>query len=326
MNASVFRIKPHDFNPSVEVAACYVEAGGKILLLKRAPGKSQGGTWGVPAGKLELGETARDAVIRETFEETGIRLSELYDLGKLYVRYPHLDFVYHFFHMEFPSFPEVILSDEHVESRFVTWEEALGMPLISGGVEAIHHFRAHAKRLLLRRKGFYFIRHGETDANGDAKAKLVDADLPLNGKGREQALSQQNTILNLPIQSVCYSPIQRAKETKEILMAGRLLKEVEIAGLSECRAQVWTNMVKLEEGSGYHTCDEVAAFLSRAIEGLSGALEQEGVPLIVAHGGIHWAICYHLMIENHPWKIGNCQLVHFLPKGERGWEADYTQP
>jgi len=44
--ASVYRIKPPNFSPTVEVSACYVESSGKFLFLKRAGHKSEGGKWG----------------------------------------------------------------------------------------------------------------------------------------------------------------------------------------------------------------------------------------------------------------------------------------
>ncbi len=48
---------PENFQPSVEVAACYLEINGKILLMERALSSAEGKTWGVPAGKMECGET-----------------------------------------------------------------------------------------------------------------------------------------------------------------------------------------------------------------------------------------------------------------------------
>jgi 8-oxo-dGTP pyrophosphatase MutT (NUDIX family) len=47
-----------------------------ILVEKRASGISFGGLWCLPCGHLERDETGIQAVIRETFEETGIMFNE----------------------------------------------------------------------------------------------------------------------------------------------------------------------------------------------------------------------------------------------------------
>ena len=80
-------------------------------------------------------------------------------------------------------------------------------------------------------------------------------------------------------------------------------------------------MVQLEDGRGYEVCHDIENFLARAARGANTALGKDSPPLIVAHGGIHWALCYHMVIENHPWKIGNCELVYFQPIGTEKWEA-----
>ena len=49
---------------------------GKILLTRRAPGKSFAGTWENSGGAAKAGETSRQAIARELFEETGIRAEE----------------------------------------------------------------------------------------------------------------------------------------------------------------------------------------------------------------------------------------------------------
>ena len=46
---------------------------GKLLLTRRAPGKSFAGTWENSGGAAQAGETSRQAIARELFEETGIR-------------------------------------------------------------------------------------------------------------------------------------------------------------------------------------------------------------------------------------------------------------
>ena len=46
---------------------------GKILLTRRAPGKSFAGTWENSGGAARAGETSIQAIVRELQEETGIR-------------------------------------------------------------------------------------------------------------------------------------------------------------------------------------------------------------------------------------------------------------
>ena len=54
------------------VAAVLQDAGGRLLLAQRPPGKQHAGQWEFPGGKIETGETARAALERELREELGI--------------------------------------------------------------------------------------------------------------------------------------------------------------------------------------------------------------------------------------------------------------
>jgi 8-oxo-dGTP diphosphatase len=54
--------------PSVFVAARWV--GGRLLLVRRC----DSGTWELPGGRVDIGETAVDAAVRETAEEAGVRV------------------------------------------------------------------------------------------------------------------------------------------------------------------------------------------------------------------------------------------------------------
>ena len=47
---------------------------GKVLLLKRKDKVPYGGKWGFPGGGAEKGESPKEAAIRETGEETGIKV------------------------------------------------------------------------------------------------------------------------------------------------------------------------------------------------------------------------------------------------------------
>ena len=49
---------------------------GKVLLTRRAPEKSFAGTWENSGGAVKAGESSRQAIARELFEETGIRAEE----------------------------------------------------------------------------------------------------------------------------------------------------------------------------------------------------------------------------------------------------------
>lgn len=57
----------------VLVSACaLIDADDRILLAQRPVGKSMAGLWEFPGGKIEAGETAPEAIIRELHEELGI--------------------------------------------------------------------------------------------------------------------------------------------------------------------------------------------------------------------------------------------------------------
>ncbi len=60
-------------NPVPSVAAVITDDKGCILLTKRSvePGK---GMWCLPGGFIEMGETPLDTLIRETKEETGLKI------------------------------------------------------------------------------------------------------------------------------------------------------------------------------------------------------------------------------------------------------------
>ena len=49
---------------------------GRFLLTRRAKGKSFAGTWENSGGAAQAGETSRQAIARELFEETGIQARE----------------------------------------------------------------------------------------------------------------------------------------------------------------------------------------------------------------------------------------------------------
>ena len=63
--------------PQVLVAAAaLIDADGRVLMATRPPGKSMAGLWEFPGGKINPGETAEAALVRELAEELGIDVAE----------------------------------------------------------------------------------------------------------------------------------------------------------------------------------------------------------------------------------------------------------
>lgn len=56
-------------SPLVVVAAALVDAGGRVLVLRRRDDKEHGGLWEFPGGKVEAGESPPAALSRELAEE-----------------------------------------------------------------------------------------------------------------------------------------------------------------------------------------------------------------------------------------------------------------
>lgn len=132
---------------TVRVVDCYVyrqtDDGLEFLLMKRNLNKIYEHLWQGVAGKIEDGETAPEAAIRELKEETG------FDPVKVFVA-DHISRFYEVhgdrinlvpvFGIEVNS-DEVILSEEHIDFKWVTIEEALNTLVWNGqkkGIQTVH--------------------------------------------------------------------------------------------------------------------------------------------------------------------------------------------
>lgn len=144
-NVEVYEQLPNKFSSGIETTACYLEIDQKLLLLQRSSKKSEAGKWGVPAGKVENGETAQDAAIRELFEETGVRIehSQIRFLGTIFIRKPTLEYVYHMFQVQIGNRPNIILNDENDDYIWASSEEVCELPLMAGAQEALKSYRKH---------------------------------------------------------------------------------------------------------------------------------------------------------------------------------------
>lgn len=68
-----------------DVVAALIWDGGKFMICQRPAHKARGGLWEFVGGKIEAGETPREALIRECREELGVSVS----VGELFMTVIH---------------------------------------------------------------------------------------------------------------------------------------------------------------------------------------------------------------------------------------------
>lgn len=115
---------------TVRVVDAYVfrqiSVGYKFLLLKRADTKMYEHLWQGVAGKIENGESAWQAALRELVEETGLKAKRMFiadHVSKFYEEIGDRINLVPVFGIEVES-EEVRLSDEHTEFRWMDVDEA----------------------------------------------------------------------------------------------------------------------------------------------------------------------------------------------------------
>ncbi len=84
----------------IHVAAAVIEdTQGRIFIAKRPDDKHQGGLWEFPGGKVEDGETAEQALVRELQEEIGIGVTGCSPLIQVPYHYPDKSVLLDVFHV-----------------------------------------------------------------------------------------------------------------------------------------------------------------------------------------------------------------------------------
>jgi len=72
----------------IQVVAAILEQDGRILIGQRMPEQSHPLKWEFPGGKVEVGETPGQALVRELEEELGILTQEFSEIMRYQFAYP----------------------------------------------------------------------------------------------------------------------------------------------------------------------------------------------------------------------------------------------
>lgn len=151
-NHAIARLFPQD--RIINGALCYVIRDGQVLMLRRNR-PPHVGRWTAPGGKLELGESPDEGVIREMLEETGLTVIKpvLRGIVTVYdIAYPihWLLFIYRADH----TAGQVAAADTHEgELRWIPLDRVMQMEMPRADVHYLP--RVLAKAELFRAKFIY---------------------------------------------------------------------------------------------------------------------------------------------------------------------------
>ena len=116
------------------VAHAWLVRADRVLVLRRCAGRYLGGRWDIPGGTAEDGETPREAAVRETWEEAGLRVETAEELAHYTnpdTRGRPLTFHTLTYRVSEPEHGDVVLApDEHDDHAWVTLAEALRLDLV----------------------------------------------------------------------------------------------------------------------------------------------------------------------------------------------------
>ncbi|MCL7387375.1 MAG: NUDIX hydrolase [Thaumarchaeota archaeon] len=135
--------------PVVAVGALILQ-DHNILLVKRVnePGK---GKWSIPGGAVELGESLKDAVVREVYEETGlvVEVLELLDIIEVIRKDDAGNIAFHYVILDYLARPvggNLRAASDASDVLWASVDEAMNM-------EITESLRAMLRKL--KEKGFF---------------------------------------------------------------------------------------------------------------------------------------------------------------------------
>ena len=178
-------------------------------------------------------------------------------------------------------------------------------------------------------------RHGQTDWNASRRFQGA-SDIGLSERGRAQAEALGRALDGRRLAAVYVSPLQRARDTAAIAMAGGPLPVVAVEELRELSLGEWegrtVDEIRSGDGDPYlawiraphdfpppggEPVERVAARVREALDRIAAAHARDDEVLVVAHGGVISAYACHLLGScfNSLWRlrVDNCSLTVVKP-------------
>lgn len=179
----------------------------------------------------------------------------------------------------------------------------------------------------------YLTRHGQTDWNVQKKV-MGRCDEPLNETGLKQAEETRDNLMNTKIDIILCSPLQRAKQTAEIINDVRNIPIIYDDRLIERDFGEFEGMQTKDfdfdgywdyyKNKKYNQAENIQNFFERIYNFLNDIIEkyQDKNVLIVAHGGVSIPVnCYFNQVipkgslVEAGLVLGNCQVASYDKKG-----------
>ncbi len=181
---------------------------------------------------------------------------------------------------------------------------------------------------MLPHHSFYFLRHGETDWNKERRLQGM-TDVPLNLRGEEQAELARQAAAGLGLKSIAVSSLGRARRTAEIVNRDLglamthydSLREFDVGPYEGSTDGSWLDHWRADgpvEGP-----ERFSDFRKRVLGGMIEALMLDHPVLIVAHGGVFWALQRMLGFAELT-HLPNAVLARFEPPRAEGeaWQIN----
>lgn len=181
---------------------------------------------------------------------------------------------------------------------------------------------------------FIYVRHGQTDYN---LSNLLQgaSDIPLNDTGRKQAGEAADAMKDLSISSAYASPRLRAYETAQIIcdphgitvLADTNLREPDF-GVAEGKPDDGKYHEWRRGEVSYEGADVYQDQLEWIAKGLMKSLTADatsdniGMPLLVAHGGVFWAMRDVLGLPGQE-DLKNATPIRVFPIENGKWDFEY---